>query len=179
MPDLQVNPLYSSVPSLTENDLLSPYQLLAFEENDIKFLPLSLLNLGGSSNWKALAYQVSNAATVEFLHLKTVQELTDLMLVVIRESVSSKLYVSLGNTWDQETATALDYYDVNILTGANTLQDANEYITLRADAHSEVDIDGIQRLRVDGSIAMNGAFLLIFYRGTIATPTFFVEEVPE
>lgn len=180
MPDLQINPLYSAVPDLSEEQDFSLFKLLAFQDNDMKFLPLSLLNVGGGSSWKALAYQISNVSPVAYLHLHTIQSLSDVILFVFRESLSSKLYVSLANIeWDKTTATALDYYDINIISGANSEITTGDNLTLRADAHSATEINGIQRLRIAGQITPAGAFILLLYKGAIEAPAFYIEIEPE
>lgn len=178
MPKIQLAPGLTLVPTLTAEDYLAAYSLLGFKENDLGFIPTSLLVPSSSSGWKALITPVG--ASCEYLHLITVQELTDLILVIADGSSSTKLYASLNNTaWDQETTTALDYYMMNLSGGAYSFQDANEYLTLRADACDVTEANNVQRLRISGTIALSSSLLFMFYKGFIETPAFYLEEIPQ
>ena len=177
MPKIQLAPGLTLVPTLTAENYLSDYSLLGFKENDLGFIPVDLLVPSIGSGWNALGMTVG--ASCEHLHLITVQELIDLILIVVGGS-ASKLYASVNNSaWDQETATALDYYAADIKAGGYTFEDGNEYLSLRADAHENENLNNVQRLRISGAIATSNNFLLMFYKGFIESPTFYLEEVPQ
>ena len=177
MPKIQLAPGLTLVPTLTAENYLSDYSLLGFKENDLGFIPVDLLVPSIGSGWNALGMTVG--ASCEHLHLITVQELTDIILIVVGGS-ASKLYASIGNSaWDKETSTALDYYACNLKTGGYTFEDGNEYLSLRADASDVTEANNVQRLRISGAIATSGNFLLMIYHGFIETATFYLEEIPE
>ena len=183
MPDIQINPTYATLASLTAEDVLTNYKLLAVANDVLKYLPVSLLNTDtANSGWQALAYKFESGSA-NGLHVITLVELTDLVFGVFTASRNPELYVLLGLAdWDGATTVYPDYYKINLTTGASSAVtgglESGGYIALRADDAAVDEVDNIARLSLS-SIVYSGSMVLMIYRGEFETLTVYENIVLE
>lgn len=179
MPDLQINPLYSSLPTASD-PYMPDWKVLGFQDNIMSFLPGAALG-GGGSNWQLLTYYVDGnlISSAGFLHLKTVNELTAFLLFTFRSGEAPRLYAATDIDWDGETTLSITGRRAVIADkGGESAGDniaLSGQIDLRADAHSDPDIHGVKRLRMSHVVASDYSFVVLLCQGNLTNPTFVTE----
>lgn len=181
MPDIQVNPTYSTIPVL-EEAYLPDYKLLGFQDNVLTYLAGSIFS-GGGGGCQILMHHVDGTllGTAGYLHLTTVNELSAFVLLRFLSGTSPRLFAAMDIDWDgSETISIAGRYalfateQVDLVMGDHAPL-AAEDIQLRADAHTDPTLHGVKRLRLNCDVIPDGCLFVLLYQGSITNPTF----VPE